>query len=80
MAAGQGEAAARNLPTTICRRLAGVNRSPSRVARSRSPLRLSAPMMRPTNTLATMAALSVSYTISCGGIRLKTLSLAITYE
>ena len=78
MATGHGEMPARNLPSTICRRLVGVSSSPSSVARSRSPLMLSAPMIRLMNRPTAMAALSVSYTISCGGIRLSSLLLAIT--
>ena len=46
---------ARSLPSSSCRRLAGVNSSTSRVPRSRSPLMPSAPMIIPMNTPNEMA-------------------------
>src|SRR6266511_1594396 len=49
-AAGQGEEQARHLPTTMERRLIGVSSSVSSTARSRAPLRLSAPRITPMNT------------------------------
>src|SRR2546421_3713849 len=78
-ATGQVEAAARYLPTTICRRLVGVSSSPSSVDRSRSPLSVSAPMIRPMKTETIIATFRSSYTISFGGIKLTRLSFACQY-
>src|SRR2546425_10982957 len=49
-AAGHGDMLATNFPNTIWVRLAGVNNSVSIIARSRAPLRVSAPMSNPMNT------------------------------
>ena len=69
-----GESVATNLARTIPRRLAGESNSGSSVPRSRSPLMLSAPTTRLSNTPNEIAESSVRNTISAGGIRLVWLS------
>ena len=77
---GHGESAARNLPTTIWRGLAGVSSRGSRVARSRSPLKLSAAITNPTNRPNEMLLRMVRNTISTGGIRFSWLSSSRSTE
>src|SRR5215467_15361044 len=66
-AAGHGDMLARNLPTTIWVRLAGVNNSVSSNSRSRAPLKVSAPMSSPMNTPTYMQVCRIDQTISLGG-------------
>ena len=66
--------AARNFPNTIWRGFAGVSSSGSRVARSRSPLMLSAPMTIPTKSPKEMPLRIVRNAVSTGGIRSSPLS------
>src|ERR1043166_7205575 len=67
-AAGHGDMLARNLPRTICVRLAGVSNRVSIISRSRAPLTVSAPINRPMNTPTYMQICSVDQTISFGGV------------
>ena len=75
-AAGQRENAARYLPNTICLRLVGVSSNASSVARSRSPLMLSAAMMRPINKPNVMLACSVRNNTCCAWNKLSSLLVA----
>ena len=79
-ATGQGDMAARNFPRAIWRRLAGVSRCVSSVPRSRSPLKLSAAMMRQMNRPTAMEALTISRIISRSGSRLTSALEASRYE
>ena len=75
-ATGHGERAPSSLPTRNCRRLAGVSRIPSKVPRSRSPLMLSAPMIKQMNSPTVMEALTISEIISTRGRRFISALLA----
>ena len=79
-AAGQIDMAAKNLPLIIWRRLVGTSSRPSSVARSRSPLMLSAAISRLMNRLTLMLICKIMKIISRGGISLSSLLVASKKE